>query len=231
MARLPVPGQDMGEWGDILNDFLSQSLNDDGTVKQHAVEESSISPGAVSTDKIADDAVTSTKLAPGIRTKIDATASDLSDLNSVVEALPVVGGVHFSVSGFNDNQFVLAGSFQTYPLDLVEVNLGGGTWNPDHFTYTIPATGLYACNGGVRLEDGQTARSVGVGIGASNADGSFVLWGEMGGMASGRSGRHYSRLARFNAGDQVRLFIYSDAVFPTKSQRHGSFLTLIKLAD
>jgi hypothetical protein len=33
MPRLPQPGTDKGIWGDILNDFLSQSLNVDGTLK------------------------------------------------------------------------------------------------------------------------------------------------------------------------------------------------------
>jgi hypothetical protein len=33
MARLPQPGQDKGTWGDILNDFLSQSHNSDGSLK------------------------------------------------------------------------------------------------------------------------------------------------------------------------------------------------------
>lgn len=37
MARLPVPGSDQGTWGDILNDFLSQSLNADGTIKAGAI--------------------------------------------------------------------------------------------------------------------------------------------------------------------------------------------------
>lgn len=33
MARLPQPGGDRGTWGDILNDFLSQAHNADGTIK------------------------------------------------------------------------------------------------------------------------------------------------------------------------------------------------------
>ena len=33
MARLPTPGQDHNQWGDILNDFLSVSHNPDGTLK------------------------------------------------------------------------------------------------------------------------------------------------------------------------------------------------------
>lgn len=33
MARLPVPGSDDGTWGGVLNDFLSQEHNADGTLK------------------------------------------------------------------------------------------------------------------------------------------------------------------------------------------------------
>jgi hypothetical protein len=36
-ARLPVPGSDSGSWGQVLNDFLKESHNDDGTVKEGAV--------------------------------------------------------------------------------------------------------------------------------------------------------------------------------------------------
>lgn len=34
MARLPIPGNDIGSWGTILNDFLSIELNSDGTLKK-----------------------------------------------------------------------------------------------------------------------------------------------------------------------------------------------------
>jgi len=37
MSRLPNPGSDSGSWGDILNDFLVQSHNTDGTLKTSAV--------------------------------------------------------------------------------------------------------------------------------------------------------------------------------------------------
>lgn len=33
MARLPIPGGDKGNWGTILNDFLDESLNADGSLK------------------------------------------------------------------------------------------------------------------------------------------------------------------------------------------------------
>lgn len=38
MARLPVPGSDDGNWGDILNNYLSVSHGADGTIKSNAVQ-------------------------------------------------------------------------------------------------------------------------------------------------------------------------------------------------
>lgn len=36
MPRLPVPGSDGGQWGNILNEYLSVSHNSDGTIKSSA---------------------------------------------------------------------------------------------------------------------------------------------------------------------------------------------------
>ncbi len=51
MARLPIPGQDAGTWGEILNDYLSQAHNANGSLKTAAVvssiESSSIITGAL----------------------------------------------------------------------------------------------------------------------------------------------------------------------------------------
>jgi hypothetical protein len=40
MSRLPTPGSDQDTWGNVLNDFLSQSLNGDGSLKSSAVSAS-----------------------------------------------------------------------------------------------------------------------------------------------------------------------------------------------
>jgi len=37
MARLPQPGGDSGNWGDILNDFLNQAHRPDGQLKQQSI--------------------------------------------------------------------------------------------------------------------------------------------------------------------------------------------------
>jgi hypothetical protein len=48
MARLPIPGSDEGQWGDVLNDFLSTVHAADGNLKSGSVPESALS-GTVQT--------------------------------------------------------------------------------------------------------------------------------------------------------------------------------------
>ncbi len=53
MARLPEPGGDSGQWGTVLNDYLSVSHNNDGTLKNAVVSTPVLEDGAVSVAKIA----------------------------------------------------------------------------------------------------------------------------------------------------------------------------------
>lgn len=46
MPRLPIPGSDGGQWGDILNEYLSVSHNNDGTIKPSALPPSQPNNGA-----------------------------------------------------------------------------------------------------------------------------------------------------------------------------------------
>lgn len=158
---------------------------------------------------------------------------------TVAARLAAVGGVQLVVARAGVSTNLASTSWVTYPLDgTPSVNLGGGSYNTSTFIYTVPENGLYLCLGSIRIADASTARSVGIGIGTANADGPHVLWGNMGlGGASGRDGRQYTRLTRFNANDQVRLFIYSDgSTFPTQydgttSTADGQYMALFKLAD
>lgn len=43
MARLPIPGQDAGEWGQILNDYLSSAHNSDGSLKNNIISTANLS--------------------------------------------------------------------------------------------------------------------------------------------------------------------------------------------
>lgn len=53
MARLPQPGGDQGAWGSILNEFLTTSLNANGTLKDNSVTSSVIANNAVTASKLA----------------------------------------------------------------------------------------------------------------------------------------------------------------------------------
>lgn len=63
MARLPTPGADAGNWGDVLNDFLVQAHKVDGTLKDDSVGSAQLADDAVSTAQLANNSVTSAQLA------------------------------------------------------------------------------------------------------------------------------------------------------------------------
>jgi hypothetical protein len=79
MSRLPNPGSDDGLWGNVLNDFLGQSLASDGTVKA----------GAIGSDQVQDNSLPKTKLAPSVQaslTKADAASPNVEVINTVTNA-------------------------------------------------------------------------------------------------------------------------------------------------
>lgn len=65
MARLPQVGGDSGDWGDILNDYLSQVHQPDGTLKS----------GVVTAGIVADNSITESKLDPSVKSKLNASSS------------------------------------------------------------------------------------------------------------------------------------------------------------
>lgn len=99
MARLPQPGGDSGSWGQILNDFLSQTLNADGSLKNGTVSElqldtavqtklnnvgsGTVNDGAITTQKIADNAVTSAKIASGTIVNANISVSAAIDQGKI----------------------------------------------------------------------------------------------------------------------------------------------------
>lgn len=74
MARLPQVGGDAGNWGDVLNDYLSQSHNTDGTLKTDTVGAAQLKPGAVTSTAIGDGAVQESKLSSAVQTKLNDTS-------------------------------------------------------------------------------------------------------------------------------------------------------------
>jgi hypothetical protein len=56
MARLPQPGGDQGAWGSILNEFLTTTLNTDGTLKANSVTTSTVADGSITGAKLSTSA-------------------------------------------------------------------------------------------------------------------------------------------------------------------------------
>jgi hypothetical protein len=75
MTRLPVVGQDNGVWGQVLNDFLSQVHNTDGSLKSGVVGLSQLQDGVIDGTKIADGGIPKTKLDSSTQTIIDSVAN------------------------------------------------------------------------------------------------------------------------------------------------------------
>ena len=108
-------------------------------------------------------------------------------------------------------------TFVTVPFGAagVKSNVGGGIWWPNESEWTVPATGVYTIVATVRIADSSTARSVGIGVHTSNVDFSDFIWGNQGGIQ--RDTRMYSRIARLNAGDRMRLYIRSESGYNLKA--------------
>jgi hypothetical protein len=61
--RLPTPGSDNGTWGDILNDFLVQAHNSDGSLQDGIITDAKVASSA---------AIAKTKLALGVQSSLTA---------------------------------------------------------------------------------------------------------------------------------------------------------------
>lgn len=89
-----------------------------------------------------------------------------------------------------------------------------GLYNPATGLYSVPVSDVYQITGTLRVNDGIAAyRQFGVGVHINNSDGGWFLWHAVQNTTSGanRTTYPYIRTAKFNAGDQLRMFAYSDS--------------------
>ena len=83
MPRLPEPGKDAGQWGAILNEYLSVSLSTDGVLKTDTVGAPQLKPSAVTTAALANSTITSAKLADATIEEAKLSAAVQAKLNAV----------------------------------------------------------------------------------------------------------------------------------------------------
>lgn len=80
MPRLPIPGSDQGNWGEILNEFLEQAHENDGSLKE--VAKSQLSPGVQASLDKADVSLSDTEVNSTIATSLADPASDVAQVVS-----------------------------------------------------------------------------------------------------------------------------------------------------
>ncbi len=78
MVRLPTVGGDTGSWGTILNEFLQQSHNTDGTLKSASVDTSQLKASSVTNVVLADNSVSEAKLSNELQAKLNAPIANES---------------------------------------------------------------------------------------------------------------------------------------------------------
>lgn len=82
MARLPIPNQDDGVWGSVLNEFLTTSHDEDGTIKDGVITDANIAADAgISQSKINGLATSLAGKAPTNHTHA-FSLDDLSDVDT-----------------------------------------------------------------------------------------------------------------------------------------------------
>ncbi|MDB5175393.1 MAG: Poly(Beta-D-mannuronate) epimerase 7 [Candidatus Saccharibacteria bacterium] len=151
-SRLPIPGSDDNQWGDILNDFLSQAHNADGSLKP--LTEAQV------TNLVADLAAKYTKPNTGIASADLATAVQAS-LTKADAALPA------------------STAATTYaPLPAAAQNPLTGWFQPEGFgtiTYGKGVTSAQAQANAAAVQAAIDAANNGGGIAANTAGGGVVI--------------------------------------------------------
>lgn len=75
MARLPQAGGDDGNWGTILNDYLLQSHDEQGALKQNTVSAGQLQTNSVTNDAVADGTITESQLDTALAAKVNGNVT------------------------------------------------------------------------------------------------------------------------------------------------------------
>lgn len=128
MSRLPIPGEDKGNWGDILNDFLTQSLSSDGSLKPVAINTVN---GLTSTLAAKADASNLATVA------VSGSYTDLVNKPSIPVATPDATNISKGIiqlsgdlSGTATSPLIAAGAISTAKLansSVTSANIADGT--------------------------------------------------------------------------------------------------------
>lgn len=120
MARLPQPGGDVGTWGAVLNDFLVEAHNTDGTLKPASVA-SAVPAGAIQ----------ESQLSSAVQTKLNASGTvawaDVTSKPAVIAAGADQAAARTAISAGTSNLALGATSTTALAGDTTAADIGGVT--------------------------------------------------------------------------------------------------------
>lgn len=116
MARLPQPGGDAGNWGDILNEYLAQAHKADGSLRNDSVTGATITDGSIQ----------EAQLASSVQAKLNASAgtpswTDVTDKPAVIAAGATQADARAAI-GAGTSNVVIAGDLAGTPAAPVVAN-------------------------------------------------------------------------------------------------------------
>jgi hypothetical protein len=171
--RLPTPGGDSGDWGDILNSFLEVSLASDGTLNSNVV----------GTNQLQSNAVTNTQLDIPTQTTLSAVASKYTKPGSGIPATDLTTAVQTNLTSASTSiqpNTTLSGGDLSGTIAIPVVAKINGITMPSGSPNTgqvIQATSASATNWA-------TVSSTTVSDATSSAKGIIQLDGDLGGTAA-----------------------------------------------
>lgn len=117
--------------------------------------------------------------------------------------------------------------------DVLTVNRDvTGAYNTTTGFITLPTDGLYQITATMRIRDSSNPNTIfGIGVHTATADGPWFQRHLTQNTTVGtrRSSFPYVRIARFNAGDQLRMFVNVEGAIPRQMQRAG--LQILKISN
>lgn len=176
MARLPIPHMDNGAWGQILNDYLSQSLASDGSLKPGVVGGQQVADGALPQAKVQD---LQSDLAARLNIAVKGAANGVASLDGSTKVpiaqLPT-GTTPTTVALGSHTHTIINDSKAIYPLsaiggftasfgldDINAVSSIGSAFFARIFipaSHTITAIGLYVALAGTVGAGGENGFAV-----------------------------------------------------------------------
>jgi hypothetical protein len=218
MTRLPTIGGDGDEWGVVLNEFLSQSLNSDGSLKDKALEDADVATKIYVDDSISNNLPDATdskkgviKLSNDLSGAADSPVARASFLKTATTSVaignassPVAGQFLRASDGGNANWQAMPRSFGWY----VEGVLFAGTAQGPIYELDAHVTILgFSIN--CKIAPATTGASFDVKV-ATSADGAFSsIFSSLPGIDAGALKGSGGTLAvtTLSAGEFIRLDI------------------------